>query len=270
MRSRVRKWGTGTVPVTPTFKCRPSTFREIQSRDSQHPRTGCYPKLPPLQIAARPALDEMLTLSESGIEPREGVAPHISRPWIQARSRRCPAGHRRPERFIPGGALEVAGDTRWCPCALMDRFDVVVFSQDWHCPGHLSFASSHGEPVRFDPDALRRPDPVARPLHPGHVGFVVPRRPVHPGPRPRRAQGFQEGYRLVQRILRERSDHPDGARGIPQGHRGQEGVCVRARIRLLRQVHRGGCQGQVRVRRGGGREGRDEERGFARDRGGCG
>ena len=41
VRSRVRKGGTGTVPVTPTFKLPTVTFREIQSRDSQHPRTGC-------------------------------------------------------------------------------------------------------------------------------------------------------------------------------------------------------------------------------------
>jgi nicotinamidase/pyrazinamidase len=47
--------------------------------------------------------------------------------------------------FMPGGALPVAhGDeVVGVANAIMGRFDVVVATQDWHPPGHASFASSH-------------------------------------------------------------------------------------------------------------------------------
>jgi nicotinamidase/pyrazinamidase len=47
--------------------------------------------------------------------------------------------------FLPGGALAVAGgDALVAPiAALAPRFATVVATQDWHPPGHVSFASSH-------------------------------------------------------------------------------------------------------------------------------
>ncbi|MFC6688591.1 bifunctional nicotinamidase/pyrazinamidase [Jhaorihella thermophila] len=52
--------------------------------------------------------------------------------------------------FCPGGALAVpGGDEVVAPInAMMDRFDAVILTQDWHPAGHSSFASSHegGEP----------------------------------------------------------------------------------------------------------------------------
>lgn len=47
--------------------------------------------------------------------------------------------------FLPGGALGVAGgDEVVAPiAALAGRFATVVATQDWHPPGHVSFASSH-------------------------------------------------------------------------------------------------------------------------------
>jgi nicotinamidase/pyrazinamidase len=47
--------------------------------------------------------------------------------------------------FLPGGALGVAGgDQVVAPiAALAPRFGTVVATQDWHPPGHVSFASSH-------------------------------------------------------------------------------------------------------------------------------
>jgi nicotinamidase/pyrazinamidase len=49
--------------------------------------------------------------------------------------------------FMPGGALPVAGGDRVIPGinALLGHRDwnVVVATQDWHPPGHVSFASSH-------------------------------------------------------------------------------------------------------------------------------
>ena len=59
--------------------------------------------------------------------------------------------------FLPGGALAVAeGDAIVTPvAALAPTFETVVATQDWHPPGHVSFASSH--PGRRPFEALALP-----------------------------------------------------------------------------------------------------------------
>ena len=47
--------------------------------------------------------------------------------------------------FCPGGALEVKDGLAAAKVAnkLMDRFDLVVATQDWHPANHKSFAAMH-------------------------------------------------------------------------------------------------------------------------------
>lgn len=47
--------------------------------------------------------------------------------------------------FCPGGKLAVAEGDQIVPLVnqLMDKFEIVVATQDWHPAGHSSFASSH-------------------------------------------------------------------------------------------------------------------------------
>ena len=54
--------------------------------------------------------------------------------------------------FCPKGALAVAGgDMIIQPInAAMDKFDIVVLTQDWHPDDHKSFASSHANKSPFD------------------------------------------------------------------------------------------------------------------------
>lgn len=54
--------------------------------------------------------------------------------------------------FCPGGALAVTGGDAIVPGinAIMDDFAAVIFTQDWHPAGHLSFASSHPGHQPFD------------------------------------------------------------------------------------------------------------------------
>lgn len=54
--------------------------------------------------------------------------------------------------FCPGGALAVADGDAVIPGinALMREFRAVVLTQDWHPPGHSSFASSHPGRAPFD------------------------------------------------------------------------------------------------------------------------
>ncbi|MGB1235571.1 MAG: bifunctional nicotinamidase/pyrazinamidase [Planktomarina sp.] len=51
--------------------------------------------------------------------------------------------------FCPGGALAVAKGDRIVAGinAMMDGFDAVVLTQDWHPAGHSSFASTYGAEV---------------------------------------------------------------------------------------------------------------------------
>lgn len=53
--------------------------------------------------------------------------------------------------FMPGGALAVAEGDLLVPVAnrLVERFDHVVVTQDWHPAGHSSFASQHPDREPF-------------------------------------------------------------------------------------------------------------------------
>ena len=54
--------------------------------------------------------------------------------------------------FCPGGALAVAEGDLIIPRInrLIEEFDHVVLTQDWHPPGHSSFASSHAGKSPFE------------------------------------------------------------------------------------------------------------------------
>lgn len=60
--------------------------------------------------------------------------------------------------FLPGGALAVAGGDEIvepiAELASAGRFNAVVATQDWHPPGHVSFASSHPGARPFDETEL--------------------------------------------------------------------------------------------------------------------
>src|SRR4051812_34673943 len=49
--------------------------------------------------------------------------------------------------FLPGGSLAVKDGDKVVPVinALAKKFAHVVMTQDWHTPGHVSFASTHGK-----------------------------------------------------------------------------------------------------------------------------
>ena len=58
--------------------------------------------------------------------------------------------------FCPGGALAVADGDAVVPVinGLAGRFAHVVLTQDWHPPGHSSFASSHPGSAPFETIAM--------------------------------------------------------------------------------------------------------------------
>ena len=69
--------------------------------------------------------------------------------------------------FCPGGALAVAdGDAVVAPAnALMRRFGAVVLTQDWHPPGHESFASAHSGRAPFETMTLAYGEQTLWPDH---------------------------------------------------------------------------------------------------------
>ncbi len=54
--------------------------------------------------------------------------------------------------FIPGGSLEVPEGYKIIPVinGIMDKFDLVIATQDWHPANHISFASGHENKKPFE------------------------------------------------------------------------------------------------------------------------
>jgi nicotinamidase/pyrazinamidase len=69
--------------------------------------------------------------------------------------------------FMPGGALAVAEGDAIVPLVnrLATKFQHVVFTQDWHPPGHASFASSHSGAKPFETIRLFYGDQTLWPDH---------------------------------------------------------------------------------------------------------
>ena len=81
--------------------------------------------------------------------------------------------------FMPGGALAVDEGDLVVPVvnALMRAFPHVVVTQDWHPPGHASFASTHGAKP-FETKRLHYGDQT---LWPDHCVRGSPGAALHPG-----------------------------------------------------------------------------------------
>jgi nicotinamidase/pyrazinamidase len=99
--------------------------------------------------------------------------------------------------FMPGGALAVDGGDEIVPLVnrLASRFEHVVVTQDWHPPGHASFASSHKGAKPFETKRLEFGDQIlwhdhcvqgtsGAQLHPDlalDLAFLILRKGMHPG-----------------------------------------------------------------------------------------
>ena len=81
--------------------------------------------------------------------------------------------------FMPGGALGVPRGDEVVPVinALAARFANVVITQDWHTPGHASFASSHPGKQPFERVELHYGEQI---LWPDHCVQGTPGAALHP------------------------------------------------------------------------------------------
>jgi nicotinamidase/pyrazinamidase len=69
--------------------------------------------------------------------------------------------------FMPGGALAVAGGHEVVPIAnrIARMFANVILTQDWHPPGHISFASAHRGRAAFETATLDYGEQILWPDH---------------------------------------------------------------------------------------------------------
>jgi len=69
--------------------------------------------------------------------------------------------------FLPGGSLEVKDGDQVVPIInrIAQKFAHVVLTQDWHTPGHISFASTHAGKLPFEIIRLPYGDQVLWPDH---------------------------------------------------------------------------------------------------------
>ena len=97
--------------------------------------------------------------------------------------------------FIPGGSLAVNGGDEIVPIInrLAPAFRNVVLTQDWHTPGHISFASSHAGKKPFETVQL---DYGTQVLWPDHCVQGTPGADLAPGLHVSQAQLIiRKGYR---------------------------------------------------------------------------
>ena len=97
--------------------------------------------------------------------------------------------------FIPGGSLPVNDGDKIVPIInrLAPAFEHVVLTQDWHTPGHISFASSHSGKKPFETVSLPYGTQV---LWPDHCVQGTPSAELHKDLRiPKAELIIRKGYR---------------------------------------------------------------------------
>lgn len=120
--------------------------------------------------------------------------------------------------FCPAGALAVPGGDEIVPLinALLPRFPIVVATQDWHPPGHASFASSH--PGRKPLEVIEL-DGIQQVLWPDHCVAGTPGAEFHAGldRRPFRAivrKGTDPRVDSYSAFRDNHREHPTGLAGL--------------------------------------------------------
>ena len=142
--------------------------------------------------------------------------------------------------FCPGGALAVPQGDEIVPIInrLAARFRHVVLTQDWHPPGHFSFASSHAGKKPFDTIAASYGPQV---LWPEHCVQSTPGAAFHPAlDIPHAALVLRKGMeRTIDSyfgVLRKRPQDADRPGRLFARTRPHPRVPRGARVRFLRAL----------------------------------
>ena len=124
--------------------------------------------------------------------------------------------------FLPGGSLAVAKGDEIVPLInrIAKSFQNVVLTQDWHTPGHVSFASSHPGKKPFEtiklPTATRSCGPTTACRAPT---ARRPQGPRHPARAARHPQGLPPEGRRYSAFIEADGKTQDRARRLSEGSR---------------------------------------------------
>ena len=153
--------------------------------------------------------------------------------------------------FLPGGALAVPdGDEILAPLRMLmdsDTFDLIVATQDWHPPGHISFASSHtGHQVMdtirlYQHDQTLWPDHCVQGTHGARLHADLPWDKV--GAIIRKATDpTTDSYSALRNNWNPRGKRPPtGTHRLSQESQRARGFHLRTGARLLCAMERRGC-----------------------------
>lgn len=146
--------------------------------------------------------------------------------------------------FCPQGALAVPdGDAVVAPInAMMDRFEAVILTQDWHPAGHSSFASSHPGKAPFGTVDMPYGPQV---LWPDHCVQGSPGAAFHPDLRTGGDLIIRKGFRAdidsYSGFFENDQTTPTGLDGYLRSRGHQRADPGRVSHGLLRCLHRAGC-----------------------------
>ena len=156
--------------------------------------------------------------------------------------------------FCTGGALAVPGGEAVVPGInrLWDGYACKVLTQDWHPPGHASFASSHEGKQPFDTGRLDYGEQV---LWPDHCVQGTPGAAFHPDLRTDGAdlvlrKGFRPGIDSYSAFFENDRTDADRARRLSARARRRAGRADGPRDRFLRRLL-GARRADGRLRDGG-------------------
>ena len=171
--------------------------------------------------------------------------------------------------FLPGGSLAVKEGEQVVPVInkMAKAFSNVVMTQDWHTPGHVSFASVHSGKKPFETIDLPYGKQVLWPDHcvQGTDGAVAVEGPLDPAGRAHHPQGLSQGRRQLFGVPRSRRQDLDRPRRLSEGAQDQARLRCGSRDRLLRRLDRARCaQGGLRGLCRGRRLPRHRQSGLAR------
>ena len=120
--------------------------------------------------------------------------------------------------FCPGGALAVPNGDQIIPVInlLVDRFDIVLQTQDWHPAGHSSFASQYADKSEYDTVKMPYGDQV---LWPDHCVQGSPGAEFHPDLKTETSQmiirkGFRPAVDSYSAFYENDHSTPTGLKGF--------------------------------------------------------
>ena len=154
--------------------------------------------------------------------------------------------------FIDGGTLPVKGGAAVVPVInkLAASFENIVVTQDWHTPGHASFASTHAGKKPFETTSMPYGTQV---LWPDHCVQGSDDAALHKDLKLPTAgliirKGFRKDVDSYSAFVEADGKTMTGLAGYLEGARRQHGVRDRPRHRFLRRLDGDGCA-QARLHR---------------------